>query len=300
MINDLKTTIELLKQINSNLAEQLQYTNRKLEELENVLNQAAITQVEPVSLPEDTENITSSDEVHEEAAKELQENKAKETDEQIESLQQRIRELEESVDKLTEENKKYKSIIRQRNLNELSSIGDVISSLNQKVQDLYSCDKVIYSDVSEIARGYQEMREFYLNVPEEKTLEFNDLVNEELIAQINSYSWVNTVLRLGAYAKLDLFNIHRIVADELLLLEKRVTSLYAQYGIEFIVPELLTDVFDTEKYEFDNDNTIWIEKYCDLSPIEHVGKVYDIVQVGYKTSSAEDGLNVHKPIVYYN
>lgn len=300
MIGNIKKAVELLKDINSNLANQLQYTNSKLEELEKALNHMASENQEPISLPDNPEIVELCSNITENTSTEIQEESAVESSEQVKQLQQKIVELEERVDKLIEENNMYKSVLQQKSINELSSIGDVVGSLEQNVKNLYSSDEVIYGDISEIVRGYQDLREYYLKVSKVNVLEADVQIFNELVAQLNSYSWVNTALRLGAYAKLDFFNLRPIVSDELLQLEKRLVSLYAQYGVEFIIPQLLVDSFDADKYEFDNDNTIWIEKYCNINPIEYVGKIYDIVQVGYKTPHTMDGGGLHKPIVYYN
>lgn len=297
MIDNFKKTIELLKQINAGLSEQLLLINKRLEELEIALRGIVSVDVasQATDSSEDSENKQSIALIQEGEDGEPTIDEVSEQTEETIDIPGEIK--EQNTDQSVDE---YKRELKEKLEKEINPIGEVIESLCTNVYGLYTNDKVIYGNVQTIEEGYKELMTFYTKVFEESSAKASNLIYDELIGKISSYSWVNTLLRLSAYAQLDVFDCQPIVVDNILQLKEKIVQLYLSYGIEFIIPNLLVDDYDGSKYNYDNNHTLWIEHVCELNPIEYVGKVYDLVQAGYVLSSGTESEERHNPIVYYN
>ena len=297
MMDNIKETIDLLRQINQKLSEQLIWTNNRLEEVKNMLSQKEETIEVSIS-----NSIESSDSISPNVSNEEMEQmkgQVKTLQNTIDDLKKQITELSQQKESLIAENSKYKFLLYERIMNEITPIGQVLDTLYKNVQDLYSSDHILYINLQEIEQGYKELVEFYATVLKEQPINAIDRIYTELIEKLDSCSWVNTLLRLSAYAKLDTFKCHSIITNDLILIGKRIVALYSSYNVDIIIPQLLQDDYNNEKYEYDNNHTLWIENLCELNPIDYMGKVYDMVQVGYKISKDLDSIEYHKPIVFY-
>lgn len=297
MIDNLEKTIELLKQINKGLSEQLLLINERLEELEIALRGIAPVNVMP--------QITDSHEDSEKEQSRATTLESEDCESLIDAVSEQVSEttgIPSDIEELEtdQESDDYKRVLQEKLETEIYPIGEAIEALCANVYSLYTSDNVIYGNVQTIEEGYKELTAFYAQVFEESSANASNLIYDELIDKISSYSWVNTLLRLGAYARLDVFDCLPIVVDDILQLRDRIEQLYSLYGIGVIIPNLLVDDYDGSRHDYDNDHTLWIEHMCELNPIEYVGKVYDLVQAGYVLSPGTESEERHNPIVYYN
>lgn len=297
MIGNLEKTIELLKQINKGLSEQLLLINERLEELEIALRGVAPADVtlQATDSHEDSRDEQSRASTQEGEDSESMIDAVSEQVSETTGIPSDIEELE--TDQASDD---YMQVLQEKLETEIYPIGEVIESLCANVYSLYTSDNVIYGNVQTIEEGYKELTAFYAQVFEESSANASSLIYDELIDKISSYSWVNTLLRLGAYARLDVFDCLPIVVDDILQLRERIEQLYSLYGIGVVIPNLLVDDYDGNLHDYDNDHTLWIEHMCELNPIEYVGKVYDLVQVGYVLSLGTESEERHNPTVYYN
>ena len=80
-----------------------------------------------------------------------------------------------------------------------------------------------------------------------------------------------------------------------------VKEMLNEIGMEFIVPSVLTDVFDKNLFEYKNSDK-WISVFFpDVSVRDYKWFIFDISEVGYTIKDKEGNIiDSMKPVVYYN
>ena len=185
--------------------------------------------------------------------------------------------------------------ISDEKLNEINApIKDAIKSLSDNVHDLCNDSEQFFQSVEELVSSYQEFVKSICN----KSFDDSEYIQEILVTYLSEYGWANIILRLYAYSKVDSFK-YNYLKDSLSSLYELVIELYAKFGIEIELPDLLNDEYDSAKYVYNNESNILIEYFCDLSPSECINKVYDVIQVGYKRTVSSGNDDCHKPVIFY-
>lgn len=180
---------------------------------------------------------------------------------------------------------KYKAICESLLLREVNAIAEPINNFVGNVMECYVEDQhVIYRDAENIKDGYKLFCNQLSEILEkgEPNIE-SDITEilEKYLQDNSSNNWVNTIFRLSEYAKIEKCNIVLSLTDCLKEMGEMLRSMYSRYNIEIVIPTLLIDEFDEERFDYDNNGTIWINKYCDLEQRDYKNRVYDLVQVGY-------------------
>lgn len=238
--------------------------------------------------------------------------------EEIKTRDQKINELEnranEVFDSLGEVNERNKDLNGQ-----LSSLFDEIDSLHtefinfinynriksavellhKNINTYYSSSDVIYSNANDIKQGADRFEGIIEDIINNSETNKSELIRKELISRLSSNSWINIVIRLNAYTKLEIFNATQAIKNNIINLSNLIVGLYKKFDIDIIVPELLKEDFDKDRFEYSNDETTWISHLCNVNPAEYRGKVFDIIRAGYGIYNSEGVYEQRKPVVYY-
>ena len=213
-----------------------------------------------------------------------------EVNERNKELNDKLSSLFDEVDSL------HTEFINFINYNRIKS---AVELLHKNISNYYSSNNVLYSNANDIKQGADRFEGIIEDIINNSETNKSELIRKELISRLSSNSWINIVVRLNAYTKLEVIDIPQAIKNNIINLSNLITNLYKKFDIDIIVPEILKEDFDKEKFEYSNDETTWISHLCNVNPAEYRDKVYDIIRAGYRVYNNEGVYELQKPVVYY-
>lgn len=213
-----------------------------------------------------------------------------EVNERNKDLNDKLSSLFDEVDSL------HTEFINFINYNRIKS---AVELLHKNISNYYSSNNVLYSNANDIKQGADRFEGIIEDIINNSETNKSELIRKELISRLSSNSWINIVVRLNAYTKLEVIDIPQAIKNNIINLSNLITNLYKKFDIDIIVPEILKEDFNKEKFEYSNDETTWISHLCNVNPAEYRGKVYDIIRAGYGVYNNEGVYELQKPVVYY-
>lgn len=274
MITELRKIIALMIENNKAIAEQLLVSNQKYAQLLELLHGEEeaknVNEEACCSCDECLDSSSASDNGNDTFEAYCEETMHHATDEDVEDCEPAIIPVDDEL---------------QRSL---QPIVKKIGSLVQCVRELCAEDDILYQKVDDLKIGY----EYFIETVNK------DSLGESLIQQLGENGWVNIVIRLYAYSRIATFR-YRFLNEMLKDLYEQTVRFYCDNRISIELPDLLVDEFDNTIYEYNNESGVLTDSYCEISPSDYVNKVYDIVQAGYTAYDSADGMESHKPVVFY-
>lgn len=185
----------------------------------------------------------------------------------------------------------------------LYAIGTEIINLKKSVGE-YAADNIVKFFIDNMERGLKNADKSLTTIAD-KLGEYRtsgDLAAAVRILIISEWmssdGLVNTVALLAAYCRIPevacAMGTQGIDSSVIAYIQARLSALLGAAGVSLLIPNILADDFDAERYDYLNMETR-IDLICtDLNASDYRRKVFDMSEVGYVTSES-----MKKPKVKY-
>lgn len=181
----------------------------------------------------------------------------------------------------------------------MQQLSDSVLNTSNQPEIFKSIMKLLTNDFAKTKSNYEQLSADEWKKDEMGIQQVKEKLIELFVFALRRQGWMNNLALLSCYCRIPSLNNeleeHGFKSEILERLNSVMTAILGAVDMTLDVPSVLASKYKPEAYDYSNSDT-WIDKFFNsVIAREHIGKVFDIVQVGYSIGNK----NEKKPIVQY-